>query len=389
MNWDIKLNEEVDLLRESVRQFAEKCIAPIADDIDRSNEFPQHLWRELGDLGLLGMTVPEEYGGSGMSYLAHLVAVEEISRASASLGLSYGAHSNLCLNQLKLHGSQEQKQKYLPKLCSGEHIGALAMSEPGAGSDVVGSMSCHAEKKGDHWIANGSKMWITNGPDADVLIVYMRTAPKDLGSKAMTAFLVVKGMKGFSTAQKLDKLGMRGSNTCELVFKDCEIPVENMICEVNHGVKVLMSGLNLERVVLSGGPLGIMQAALDVTLPYVHEREQFDRPIGMFELMQGKIADMYTALQSSRAFCYRVADNCDKNQVSRRDTASCIMLASENAVRVSLEAIQALGGNGYINDYPTGRLLRDAKLYDIGAGTNEIRRMLIGRELFDETATSI
>ena len=389
MNWDIKLNEEVDLLRESVRQFAEKYIAPIAADVDRSNEFPQHLWRELGDLGLLGMTVPEEYGGSGMSYLAHLVAVEEISRASASLGLSYGAHSNLCLNQLKLHGSQEQKQKYLPKLCSGEHIGALAMSEPGAGSDVVGSMSCHAEKKGDHWIANGSKMWITNGPDADVLIVYMRTAPKDLGSKAMTAFLVVKGMKGFSTAQKLDKLGMRGSNTCELIFKDCEIPTENMLCEVNHGVKVLMSGLNLERVVLSGGPLGIMQAALDVTLPYVHEREQFDRPIGMFELMQGKIADMYTALQSSRAFCYRVADNCDKNQVSRRDTASCIMLASENAVRVSLEAIQALGGNGYINDYPTGRLLRDAKLYDIGAGTNEIRRMLIGRELFDETARSI
>ena len=389
MNWDIKLNEEVDLLRESVRQFAEKYIAPIAADVDRSNEFPQHLWRELGDLGLLGMTVPEEYGGSGMSYLAHLVAVEEISRASASLGLSYGAHSNLCLNQLKLHGSQEQKQKYLPKLCSGEHIGALAMSEPGAGSDVVGSMACHAEKKGDHWIANGSKMWITNGPDADVLIVYMRTAPKDLGSKTMTAFLVVKGMKGFSTAQKLDKLGMRGSNTCELVFKDCEIPAENTLCEVNHGVKVLMSGLNLERVVLSGGPLGIMQAALDVTLPYVHEREQFDRPIGMFELMQGKIADMYTALQSSRAFCYRVADNCDKNQVSRRDTASCIMLASENAVRVSLEAIQALGGNGYINDYPTGRLLRDAKLYDIGAGTNEIRRMLIGRELFDETATSI
>ena len=389
MNWDIKLNEEVELLRESVRQFAEKYIAPIAADVDRSDEFPQHLWRELGDLGLLGMTVPEEYGGSGMSYLAHLVAVEEISRASASLGLSYGAHSNLCLNQLKLHGSQEQKQKYLPKLCSGVHIGALAMSEPGAGSDVVGSMACYAEKRGDHWIANGSKMWITNGPDADVLIVYMRTAPKDLGSKAMTAFLVVKGMKGFSTAQKLDKLGMRGSNTCELVFKDCEIPTENMLCEVNHGVKVLMSGLNLERVVLSGGPLGIMQAALDVTLPYVHEREQFDRPIGMFELMQGKIADMYTALQSSRAFCYRVADNCDKNQVSRRDTASCIMLASENAVRVSLEAIQALGGNGYINDYPTGRLLRDAKLYDIGAGTNEIRRMLIGRELFDETATSI
>ena len=386
MNWDIKLNKEVDLLRESVRKFAENYIAPIADDIDRNNEFSPHLWRELGDLGLLGITVPEEYGGSGMSYLAHLVAVEEISRASASLGLSYGAHSNLCLNQLKLHGSDEQKQKYLPKLCSGEHIGALAMSEPGAGSDVVGSMACHAKKKEDHWIANGSKMWITNGPDADVLIVYMRTASKNMGSKTMTAFLVEKGMKGFSAAKKLDKLGMRGSNTCELVFNDCEIPTENVLCEVNDGVKMLMSGLNLERVVLSGGPLGIMQAALDITLPYVREREQFDRPIGMFELMQGKIADMYTALQSSRAFCYRVADNCDKNQVSRRDTAACIMLASENAVRVSLEAIQALGGNGYINDYPTGRFLRDAKLYDIGAGTNEVRRMLIGRELFDEAS---
>ena len=385
MNWDIQLNEEVDMLRETVRQFAEKRIAPIAEDVDRDNEFPQHLWKELGDLGLLGMTVSEEYGGSEMSYLAHLVAVEEISRASASVGLSYGAHSNLCVNQLQINGSSAQKEKYLPKLCSGEHVGALAMSEPGAGSDVVGSMACHAEKHGDRWVANGSKMWITNGPEANVLIVYMRTAAKDQGSKAMTAFIVEKGMKGFSTAQKLDKLGMRGSNTCELVFEDCEIPDENVVLEANQGVKVLMSGLNLERVVLSGGPLGIMQAALDVTLPYIHERWQFDRPIGTFELMQGKIADMYTALQSSRAFCYRVAESCDKKQVSRRDTAACLLLASENSVKVSLEAIQSLGGNGYINDYPTGRLLRDAKLYDIGAGTNEIRRMLIGRELFDET----
>ena len=385
MNWDIKLNEEVDMLRETVLQFAEKRIAPIAEDVDRDNEFPQHLWKELGDLGLLGMTVSAEYGGSEMTYLAHLVAVEEISRASASVGLSYGAHSNLCVNQLQINGSQAQKQKYLPKLCSGEHVGALAMSESGAGSDVVGSMACNAKKRGEYWVANGSKMWITNGPDADVLIVYMRTAPKDQGSKAMTAFIVEKEMKGFSTAQKLDKLGMRGSNTCELVFEDCEIPDENVVREANQGVKVLMSGLNLERVVLSGGPLGIMQAALDVTLPYVHERWQFDQPIGTFELMQGKLADMYTALQSSRAFCYRVAESCDKKQVSRRDTAACLLLASENSVKVSLEAIQSLGGNGYINDYPTGRLLRDAKLYDIGAGTNEIRRMLIGRELFDET----
>ncbi len=386
MNWDIQLNEEVDMLRETVRQFAEKRIAPIAEDVDRENEFPQHMWKELGDLGLLGMTASEEYGGSEMSYLAHLVAVEEISRASASVGLSYGAHSNLCVNQLQINGNPAQKQKYLPKLCSGEHVGALAMSEPGAGSDVVGAMACHAEKRGDYWVANGSKMWITNGPDADTLIVYMRTAPKDQGSKAMTAFIVEKEMNGFSTAQKLDKLGMRGSNTCELVFEDCEIPDENVLLEANRGVKVLMSGLNLERVVLSGGPLGIMQAALDVTLPYIHERWQFDRPIGTFELMQGKIADMYTALQSSRAFCYRVAENCEKQQVSRRDTAACLLHASENAVKVSLEAIQSLGGNGYINDYPTGRLLRDAKLYDIGAGTNEIRRMLIGRELYDESA---
>ena len=385
MNWDIQINEEIDLLRETVRQFAEKNIAPIADEIDRNNEFPQHLWTELGKLGLLGITVPENYGGSGMSYLANLIAVEEISRASASVGLSYGAHSNLCVNQLLLNGNDQQRERFLPKLCSGENVGALAMSEAEAGSDVVGSMACHAEKRGDFWVGNGTKMWITNGPDADVLIVYMRTAPKDQGSKAMTAFIIEKSMKGFSTSKKLDKLGMRGSNTCELVFEDCEIPQENVILEVNHGVKVLMSGLNFERVVLSGGPIGIMQAAMDLVLPYLHERKQFDRPIGTFELMQGKIADMYTALQSSRAYCYHVAQNCGKGQVSRIDTSSCLLFASENAVKVSLEAIQALGGNGYINDYPAGRLLRDAKLYDIGAGTNEIRRMLIGRELFDKS----
>ncbi len=387
MNWDIQINEEVDLLRETVRQFAEKHIAPIADEIDRNNEFPQHLWIELGNLGLLGITVPEHYGGSGMSYLAHVVAVEEISRASASVGLSYGAHSNLCVNQLKLNGNDKQKKNFLPKLCSGENVGALAMSEAQAGSDVVGSMACYAEKHGDCWIANGTKMWITNGPDADVLIVYMRTAPKDQGSRAMTAFIIEKSMKGFSTSKKLDKLGMRGSNTCELVFEDCEIPDENVIREVNQGVQVLMSGLNFERIVLSGGPIGIMQAAMDLVLPYLHERKQFDRPIGTFELMQGKIADMYTALQSSRAFCYHVAEKCSKDQVSRMDTAACLLFASENAVKVALEAIQSLGGNGYINDYPAGRLLRDAKLYDIGAGTNEIRRMLIGRELFDASFT--
>ena len=387
MNWDIQINEEVDLLRETVRQFAEKNIAPIADDIDRNNEFPKHLWTELGKIGLLGITVPESFGGSGMSYLANLIAVEEISRASASVGLSYGAHSNLCVNQLMLNGNDQQRKRFLPKLCSGEYVGALAMSESGAGSDVVGSMASHAEKRGDYWVANGTKMWITNGPDADVLIVYMRTAPKDQGSKAMTAFIIEKSMKGFSTSKKLDKLGMRGSNTCELVFEDCEIPQGNVILEVNQGVKVLMSGLNFERVVLSGGPIGIMQAAMDLVLPYLHERKQFDRPIGTFELMQGKIADMYTALQSSRAYCYRVAQNCAKGQISRIDTSSCLLFASENAVKVSLEAIQTLGGNGYINDYPAGRLLRDAKLYDIGAGTNEIRRMLIGRELFDKSFT--
>ena len=385
MNWDIQINEEIDLLRETVRQFAEKNIVSIADEIDRNNEFPKHLWTELGKLGLLGITVPESFGGSGMSYLANLIAVEEISRASASVGLSYGAHSNLCVNQLMLNGNDQQRERFLPKLCSGVYVGALAMSEADAGSDVVGSMACHAEKRGDCWVANGTKMWITNGPDADVLIVYMRTAPKDQGSKAMTAFIIEKSMKGFSTSKKLDKLGMRGSNTCELVFEDCKIPQENVILEVNHGVKVLMSGLNFERVVLSGGPIGIMQAAMDLVLPYLHERKQFDRPIGTFELMQGKIADMYTALRSSRAYCYLVAQNCTKGQVSRIDTSSCLLFASENAVKVSLEAIQALGGNGYINDYPAGRLLRDAKLYDIGAGTNEIRRMLIGRELFDKS----
>ena len=388
MIFDTQLNEEVDLLRETVREFAAKEISPIAAEIDRSNEFPTHLWRKLGNLGLLGITIPEEYGGSGMSYLAHMVAVEEISRASASVGLSYGAHSNLCVNQIFRNGTEAQRRKYLPKLCSGEFVGALAMSEAGAGSDVVGSMACQANKVGDRWVANGSKMWITNGPDADVLVVYMRTRGKDHGSRAMTTFLIEKGMKGFSTAQKLDKLGMRGSNTCELVFKDCEIPDEHVMGEVDQGVCVLMSGLNYERLVLSGGPIGVMQAALDVVLPYIHERWQFDRPIGTFELMQGKIADMYVALQSSRAFAYRIAENTAKGEVSRRDTAACLLYVSESAVKVTLEAIQALGGNGYINDYPTGRLLRDAKLFDIGAGTNEIRRMLIGRELFEETQSA-
>ncbi len=385
MIWNSSLNEEVDLLRETVRAFAEKEIAPLANQIDRENEFPSHLWKKLGDLGLLGITAPEAFGGSGMSYLAHLVTMEEITRCSASVGLSYGAHSNLCVNQIRLNGNENQKKKFLPELCSGDSVGALAMSEPGAGSDVVGSMNCKAVRSGDHWIANGSKMWITNGPDADVLVVYMRTAEKDQGSRGMTAFLIEKNMPGFSTAKKLDKLGMRGSNTCELVFEDCVIPDENILSEMNQGVKVLMSGLNYERMVLSGGPIGIMQAAMDLVLPYVHERWQFDRPIGTFELMQGKLADMYTNLQASRAFCYRVASDCDQGTVSRRDTASCLMFASECSVKVALEAIQALGGNGYINDYPAGRLLRDAKLYDIGAGTNEIRRMLIGRELFDET----
>jgi isovaleryl-CoA dehydrogenase len=376
------LGEDIDLLRESVHAFSEKEIAPRADHIDRENLFPSDLWRKFGEMGLLGMTIPEEYGGTGMGFLAHMVAMEEISRASGSVGLSYGAHSNLCVQNIFHNGNEGQRRKYIPKLCSGEYVGALAMSEPGAGSDVVGSMSCKAEKKGDVWVANGSKMWITNGPDADVLLVYMRTAPRAAGSRCMTAFIIEKGMKGFSTAQKLDKLGMRGSNTCELVFEDCEIPAENIVGEVNEGVRVLMSGLDTERLVLSGGPIGIMQTALDITLPYVRERKQFNAPIGTFGLMQGKVADMYTALQSSRGFAYMVAQQFDSNVRSRIDPAACLLNASQNAVKVALEAIQALGGNGYINEFPAGRLLRDAKLYEIGAGTNEIRRMLIGRELF-------
>ncbi|KJV09516.1 isovaleryl-CoA dehydrogenase [Elstera litoralis] len=377
------LGEDLDMLRDSVRSFAADRIAPIAAETDLKNEFPNHLWREMGDLGILGVTVPEEYGGAGMGYLAHAVAMEEVSRASASIGLSYGAHSNLCVNQLKLNGSDAQKRRYLPKLISGEHIGALAMSEPGAGSDVV-SMRLRADKKGDRYILNGNKMWITNGPDADTLVVYAKTDP-DAGPRGMTAFIVEKTFKGFRTAQKLDKLGMRGSNTCELVFEDCEVPEENVLNAVGRGVNVLMSGLDFERVVLAAGPIGIMQACLDVVIPYLHDRHQFGQPIGEFQLMQGKLADMYVTLNASRAYVYAVAAACDRGTVTRKDAAGCILYAAEKATWMALEAIQCLGGNGYINEYPTGRLLRDAKLYEIGAGTSEIRRWLIGRELFAET----
>jgi len=380
----MRLSDDIELLRESVRRFADDSIAPRAAAIDETNEFPQELWTELGEMGLLGITIPESLGGSGMGYLAHLVAMEEISRASASVGLSYGAHSNLCLDNLYRNGSDEQRERFVPKLVSGEFKGALAMSEPGAGSDVVGSMACRAERQGDVWVANGSKMWITNGPECDVAVVYMRTAGKDAGSKCMTAFIIEKDFKGFSKAQKLDKLGMRGSNTCELVFDNCEIPEANVLGEVHNGVKILMSGLNSERLVLSGGPIGIMQACLEQVLPYVRERKQFDRRLGDFGLMQAKIGDMYAALQSSRGFAYQTATAFDAGAKSRIDAAACLLHSSTSAVNVALEAIQALGGNGYINEYPTGRLLRDAKLYDIGAGTNEIRRMLIGRELVCE-----
>ena len=380
---DFGLGETADMIRSSVESFAQAEIAPRAEEIDASNEFPRDLWPRLGDLGLLGITVDEEEGGSGLGYLEHCVAMEEVSRASASVGLSYGAHSNLCVNQIKLNGTPAQRARYLPKLISGEHVGALAMSEPGAGSDVVG-MRTRAIRKGDRYVLNGSKMWITNGPDAEVLVVYAKTDP-DAGSRGITAFLIEKGTLGFSTAQKLDKLGMRGSNTCELVFEDCEVPAENVIGEPGQGVQLLMSGLDYERTVLAAGPLGIMRSCMDIVLPYVHQRQQFGRPIGTFQLMQGKLADMYTAMNAARAYVYAVARACDRGETSRKDAAGAILFAAEKATWMALEAIQALGGNGYVNEFATGRLLRDAKLYEIGAGTSEIRRMLIGRELFDET----
>ena len=381
---NFNLGETATMLREAVHDFAQTEIAPLAAEIDKTNEFPRQLWRKLGDMGLLGITAEEEYGGAGMGYLEHVVAMEEISRASASVGLSFGAHSNLCVNQIRRNGNERQKQKYLPGLVSGEHPGALAMSETGAGSDVVG-MRLRADKKGDKYILNGNKMWITNGPDARVLVVYAKTDPK-AGARGITAFIIENDFVGFSTAQKLDKLGMRGSNTCELVFEDCEVPVENVLGKVNEGVKVLMSGLDYERAVLAGGPLGIMQACMDVVIPYIHERNQFNRPIGEFQLMQGKIADMYTTMNACRAYVYVVAAACDRGETARKDAAGAILFAAEKATWMALEAIQALGGNGYINEFPTGRLLRDAKLYEIGAGTNEIKRMLIGRELFEESA---
>ena len=382
--FNFDLGETADLLRDSVSAFTFNEITPRAADIEAANDFPQDLWKKFGDIGVLGITVEEKYGGSGMGYLEHVVALEEISRGSAAVGLSYGAHSNLCVNQIRLNGSEEQKLRYLPKLVSGQHVGSLAMSESGAGSDVVG-MATRAEKKGDRYIINGSKMWITNGPDADTLVVYAKTDP-DANQRGITAFIIEKGMKGFSTSPKLDKMGMRGSNTCELVFEDCEVPIENVLGSKNKGVNVLMSGLDYERAVLAAGPIGIMQACMDVVIPYVHERKQFGKAIGEFQLMQGKLADMYVTMNASKSYVYSVAKACDRGEVTRKDAAGAILYASEKATWMALEAIQCLGGNGYTNDYPTGRFLRDAKLYEIGAGTSEIRRMLIGRELYKDTA---
>ncbi len=381
---NFNLGDTAEMLRDTVRDFAAAELAPRAAEIDRENLFPADMWKKMGDLGLLGITVSDEYGGADMGYLEHVIAMEELSRASASVALSYGAHSNLCVNQIHRNGNTEQKAKYLPKLISGDFVGALAMSEPGAGSDVV-SMKLRAEKNGDRYILNGNKMWITNGPEADVLVVYAKTDP-EAGHRGITAFLIEKSFKGFSTAQKLDKLGMRGSNTCELVFENCEVPEENVLGQVGKGVNVLMSGLDYERAVLAGGPLGIMQACMDVVVPYVHERKQFGQPIGSFQLMQGKVADMYTTTNVCRAYVYTVAQSCDRGETTRKDAAGAILYAAEKATWMALEAIQTLGGNGYINEYPTGRYLRDAKLYEIGAGTSEIRRMLIGRELFNESA---
>lgn len=383
-SFNFDLGDTADMLRASVNHFATQEIAPYAAKIDKTNEFPRELWPKLGALGLLGITVETEYQGSQMGYLEHVIAMEEISRASAAIGLSYGAHSNLCVNQLRRHGNHQQKLQYLPKLISGEHVGALAMSEANAGSDVV-SMTCHAEKKGDRYILNGSKMWTTNGPDAEIILLYAKTS-RNAGSRGISAFIIENHFKGFKTAQKLDKLGMRGSNTCELVFTDCEVPAENLLGTLNEGIKILMGGLDYERVVLAGGPLGIMQSCLDIVLPYIHERKQFGQSIGEFQLIQGKLADMYTGLNAARAYVYAVAKSCDRGETTRKDAAAAILFASEKATWMALEAIQCLGGNGYINEYPTGRLLRDAKLYEIGAGTSEIRRMLIGRELFEETS---
>lgn len=381
--FNFDLGETADAIRDTVHAFAQEKIAPRAEEIDKTNQFPRDLWPQMGALGLHGITVPEEYGGAGLGYLEHCVAIEEVSRASASIGLSYGAHSNLCVNQIARNGNEAQKKKYLPKLISGEHVGALAMSEPGSGSDVV-SMKTKAVRKGDRYVLTGNKMWITNGPIAETLVVYAKTDP-EAGPKGITAFLIEKGMKGFSTHQKLDKLGMRGSDTCELVFEDCEVPEENVLGSLGRGVNVLMSGLDYERVVLSAGPLGIMQAAMDIVLPYVHERKQFGQSIGEFQLVQGKVADMYVAMNSCKSYVYAVAKACDRGETTREDAAGAILIAAEKATQLALDAIQLLGGNGYINDYPTGRLLRDAKLYEIGAGTSEIRRMLIGRELFNKT----